>query len=219
MAEGAGKVMNVAEFSKLPLMGILRGIEPVDIEPLLETVISAGLGSIEITMNTTGASDIIEKAFTVANGRIDIGAGTVLTKDALDSAISSGASFIVLPVYVKEVVDACRRSNIPVFPGALTPSEVYKAWGNGATMVKVFPASMFPPRYFRELKAPFDDVKLMAVGGVRIDTIADIFSAGADAVAFGASVFKKEWLQNKDWSSIGDLVAEYVREVRRVVGT
>jgi 2-dehydro-3-deoxyphosphogluconate aldolase/(4S)-4-hydroxy-2-oxoglutarate aldolase len=206
--------MDIRKFSELPLMGIVRGVDEADIEPLIEAVIGAGLETIEVTMNTPGAAGIIKKAKSVAKGRIDVGAGTVLSTGDLDEALEAGASFIVMPALVEKVVTACVDKKIPVFPGAFTPREVLDCWNAGASMVKVFPSSMFGPRYIKELKGPYDSVKLMAVGGVRIENVDEYFSSGADAVAFGGSVFRKEWLDKKDFESIAGLVKEYVKLVR-----
>ena len=207
--------MDIGNFSELPLMGIVRGVDGADIEPLLEAVIGAGLKTIEITMNTPGAAGIIKKARSFAGDQIDIGAGTVLSTGDLDEALEAGASFIVMPALVEEVVTACVDKKIPVFPGAFTPSEVLDCWRAGASMVKVFPSGMFGPRYIKELKGPYDSVKLMAVGGVRLENVDEYFSSGADAVAFGGSVFRKEWLDKKDFASIAGLVKEYVELVRK----
>jgi 2-dehydro-3-deoxyphosphogluconate aldolase/(4S)-4-hydroxy-2-oxoglutarate aldolase len=208
-------IMDINRFEELPLMGILRGVDVTDAEALLEAVIESGLKTIEVTMNTSGAAKIISKMHAISNGRITIGAGTVLSMDDLEQAIDAGASFIVLPAFVREVVRYCVEKSIPVFPGALTPQEVLDVWGAGATMVKVFPSGIFGPKYIKELKGPFDRVKLMAVGGVRLGNLEEYFSCGADAVAFGSSVFKKEWLEKKDFASIGKLVGEYVQAVKR----
>lgn len=202
--------MNIAEFKKKPIIGILRGIEADCIEPLAETVISAGLGAIEITMNTKGAAGLIGKMVRCAKGRISVGAGTVLDKDSLKTALDAGAEFIVMPVLVEDVVKYCVKNNIPVFPGALTPQEIYNAWTAGATMVKVFPSNFFGPAYFKEIKGPFNDIELLACGGVRPENLKEYFSCGASAAAFGGSVFKKEWLAKKDFASIGAAVKRYV---------
>jgi 2-dehydro-3-deoxyphosphogluconate aldolase/(4S)-4-hydroxy-2-oxoglutarate aldolase len=207
--------MDVGQFSELPLMGIVRGVDPGDIEPLLEAVIGAGLKTIEITMNTPGAAGIISKAKSVAGDRIDIGAGTVLSKKDLNEALDAGASFVVMPAFIEEIVTTCVDKKVPVFPGAFTPREVLDSWNAGASMVKVFPSSMFGPRYIKELKGPYDGIKLMAVGGVRLENVDEYFSCGADAVAFGGSVFRKEWLGAKDFASIEKLVGQYVTLVRK----
>ncbi|MDP3792014.1 MAG: bifunctional 4-hydroxy-2-oxoglutarate aldolase/2-dehydro-3-deoxy-phosphogluconate aldolase [Candidatus Omnitrophota bacterium] len=202
--------MDIARFKKKPVIGILRGIEPDVIEELTETVIFAGLGAIEITMNTNGAAALIAKMARCAKGRIAVGAGTVLKKDSLKSALDAGATFIVTPVMVEDVVKYCVRNKIPVFPGALAPSEIYNAWDAGATMVKVFPSSCFGAKYFKEIKGPFNEIELLACGGVTPENMNDYFANGAAAIAFGAGVFKKEWLAKKDFASIGAAVKRYV---------
>lgn len=202
--------MDVARFRKLPIMGILRGIEFDSVEPLLETIESSGLKTIEITMNTKGAADLIKKASGYVKGRLMIGAGTVLDVKNLKLALDSGATFIVTPVVVDDVIKYCVKNKIPVFPGALTPLEIYYAWKSGATMVKVFPAKFFGPEYFKEIKGPFNDIELLACSGVTPENINEYFACGASAVTFGASVFKKEWLKQNDFKSIGESIKKFV---------
>lgn len=202
--------MNIERFKKKPVMGILRGIESGVLEPLIETLISAGLETIEITMNTKDASGLIRKAASLSKNRLCIGAGTVLNMDSLKSALDAGASFIVMPVIVDQVLGYCVKNSIPVFPGALTPQEIFRAWEAGATMVKVFPAKFFGPEYFKEIKGPFNNVELLACSGVTPDNLKSYFLNGASGVAFGASVFKKDWLDGKDFTSISQRVKEYL---------
>ena len=198
--------MDVNRFKQLPIMGILRGVEADQIEPLVETVTSSGLHTVEITMNTSGAAELIRRMADTAQGRLTIGAGTVLTMNDLHTALDAGATFIVLPTLVQSVVEYCNRNGIPVFPGALTPQEIYSAWCAGATMVKVFPSKFFGPDYFKELKGPFQDVELLACGGVSVDNIRSFFSCGASAVAFGESVFRKEWLEAREFARIRESI-------------
>lgn len=186
--------MDIERFRKKPLMGILRGPGCNTIEPLVECVIAAGLETLELAMNTPDAVEILRTMVRRSRGRLMIGAGTVLDMKTLDAALAAGATFIVSPVVVDEVVAYCSNNRIPVFPGALTPAEIYRAWHAGATMVKVFPAQVFGPKYFKEVKGPFGDIELLACGGVNETTIRDYFSCGASAAAFGGSIFKKEWI-------------------------
>ena len=208
--------MNVTNFKKKPILGILRGADRGIIEPLVEAVIAAGLGSLEITMNTAHAAELIRKAQQVAAGRLTLGAGTVLTIKDLKLALKSGATFIVMPVLVKDVVESCVKNKIPVFPGAFTPQEIYQAWSLGATMVKVFPAKFFGPEYFREIKGPFNNIELLACSGVTAENMQDYFASGANAVSFGASVFRKEWLENKDFKSIGQAVKRFITAAQQI---
>ncbi|MBN2037413.1 MAG: bifunctional 4-hydroxy-2-oxoglutarate aldolase/2-dehydro-3-deoxy-phosphogluconate aldolase [Chitinispirillaceae bacterium] len=186
--------MDLARFKKKPLMGIVRGISRDTIEPLVETAAAAGLETLELAINTSSPFEIISAMVETSRGRLMIGAGTVLNLDQLKAALSAGATFIVSPVLIPDVVTYCRKNSIPVFPGAFTPAEIYQAWQAGASMVKVFPAKVFGPSYFKEVKGPFNDIDLLACGGITAENMKEYFSSGASAAAFGASIFKKEWL-------------------------
>lgn len=207
--------MDIARFRKLPLLGILRGIAPEHVSPLVEAVVAAGLETVEVTMNTAGAPDLIRRMTDHAAGRLTVGAGTVLELSSLAAARAAGASFIVTPTLVPDVVRRCVDDGVPVFPGALTPREVHEAWSAGATMVKLFPAGTFGPTYIKELKGPFADIELMAVGGVSAENMAAYFACGASAVAFGGSVFRAERLAAGAFDQIGDDVRELIGACRR----
>jgi 2-dehydro-3-deoxyphosphogluconate aldolase/(4S)-4-hydroxy-2-oxoglutarate aldolase len=206
--------MNVERFERLPLMGILRGGDAGVVEPLIETLAAAGLETLEIAMNTPDAATMIRRATDVAGERMMIGAGTVTSRERLDAALGAGAGFLVSPTLVKGVVEEARRRSVPVFPGALTPQEIHDAWSAGATMVKVFPAKVFGPEYFKEVKGPFEDVRLLACGGVGTSNMTDFFQAGADAVAFGGSVFAPSLLAERRFDEISAKVSRLVRACR-----
>ena len=115
--------MNLDRFRQKPLMGILRGVTSAQLGPTLDSAIAAGLETLEITMNTAEAAELIAQAKSAAGSELEIGAGTVLTLRDLDRALSAGAAFIVMPTLVEDVVAECVRRGVPVFPGALTPQE------------------------------------------------------------------------------------------------
>lgn len=206
--------MDADLLKKLPIMGILRGITPAMVSPLCETICLSGLETIEIAMNSEGAPELVRKMKEAAGNRLTVGAGTVLSMDTLHAALDAGARFIVMPVLVKEIMAYCRENNIPVFPGALTPQEIYDAWRAGATMVKVFPAKFFGPCYLREIKAPFREIALLACGGVREDNVKTYFSNGASAVAFGEGVFRKEWLEKGEFDKIRQAIVKLIYACR-----
>jgi len=206
--------MDVARFKRLPILGILRGVAAEAMNPLVETIVSSGLETIEITMNTQGAQELIRQAVNVSKKRLTIGAGTVLDINSLKLALDAGASFIVMPVLIKDVLEYCVKNKIPAFPGALSPQEIYNAWNSGATMVKVFPAKFFGPDYFKEIKGPFQDIELLACGGVTPQNLKAYFASGASAIAFGASVFNKEWLRARDFANIGEEIKRYINEFK-----
>jgi len=202
--------MDVEQFRKLPLLGIIRGIPEDSVEPLFEAITESGLRTVEITMNTENAAALIRKAARLFSKRLTIGAGTVLTVPSLQAALEAGASFMVMPVVVQEVIAYCVQHKIPVFPGAFGPQEIYNAWCFGATMVKVFPAKMLGPGYFREVKGPFPEIELLACSGVTPDNLKDYFENGASAVAMGASVFNLEWIGARAYDKIKTRIREYI---------
>jgi len=210
--------MDVNRFKELPILGILRGITSGNVEPLTETVVSSGLKTLEITMNTHDAPALIRRMTVVAGGRLTIGAGTVLSLNNLHDALEAGATFIVMPVLVPDVADYCAKHSIPFFPGALTPQEIYNAWNAGATMVKVFPAKFFGPSYMKEIKGPFHDIKLLACGGITPDTIVPFFSSGADAVAFGGGVFSKERLAAGQYLLVEESIKALIAGFKEALG-
>ncbi len=183
-------------FSKdeLPILGILRGISKKHIDPLISLLSKAGIRYIEVTMNTPGAASLIKEITEKSDNHFVIGAGTVLCQKDLKEAMDAGAKFIVSPSIVEDVIKECVQVKVPVFPGAFTPTEVHRAWSIGATMVKLFPSGLYGPGYIRALKGPFNDVKILAVGGISEQNISQFFKQGADAIAFGAGIIRPDWL-------------------------
>jgi 2-dehydro-3-deoxyphosphogluconate aldolase / (4S)-4-hydroxy-2-oxoglutarate aldolase len=194
--------MDINIFEKMPLLGILRGITDDMIQPIADISVSAGLNSIEITMNTEHAPHLIRQMKGYAGSELIVGAGTVLSMDSLNSALDAGATFIVMPCYISEIAEYCVSQGIPVFPGAITPNEVFTSWNVGATMIKLFPVRFYGPQYVLELKGPFDSVKFMACGGITPENLPLYFDAGVSAVAFGGEVYEQQLLKNKAYKSI-----------------
>ena len=203
--------VDLKEFRRKPLLGILRGITLSELEPLFETIVASGLRAVEITMNTEGAAGLIKNAAKRYGKHLMIGAGTVLTLKDLQSALRAGATFAVSPIVVPTVIEYCAKRKIPVFPGALIPQDIYKAWQAGATLVKVFPAGCFGPDYFKEIKGPFPKIELLACGGVTPENAKDYFKNGASAVAVGSSVFRKEWIAAKKFLRIRSRIQAYLK--------
>ena len=186
-------------FQRLPLVGILRGLQSDQLRPVVEAARAGGLLNLEITMNTPGAAAQILAARQMAGDALNIGAGTVTNLVLLEEAIEAGASFIVTPTLELPVLERCVQLRIPVFPGALSPTEIVQAWRKGATMVKVFPADAVGPAYIRSLKGPLPNVRLMPTGGVDLDTLKAYSKAGADAFGVGGPLFRADRIAAGDW--------------------
>ncbi|MBO9612631.1 MAG: bifunctional 4-hydroxy-2-oxoglutarate aldolase/2-dehydro-3-deoxy-phosphogluconate aldolase [Dyadobacter sp.] len=189
-------------FNKAPLVGIIRNVSPEDVKRILPIYREAGLTTVEITMNTPGATDIIRYALENEHYGLNIGAGTVCTKDDLDAALDAGAQFIVTPVLSKKVVKSCVKKGVPVFPGAYTPTEIFQAWSWGASMVKIYPATALGPGYIKDVKAPMNQLKLLPTGGVSLENMEAFLKAGASGLGIGGQLFDKKLIQDKNWDGL-----------------
>ncbi|AQG79840.1 bifunctional 4-hydroxy-2-oxoglutarate aldolase/2-dehydro-3-deoxy-phosphogluconate aldolase [Spirosoma montaniterrae] len=189
-------------FARAPIVGIIRHLRPDEVAAILPVYVESGLTTLEITMNTPGADELIHDALAEYAGRLNIGAGTVRTLADLDSALTAGAQFIVTPTVDEAVIRQCFDRGVPIFPGAFTPTEIQRAWTLGATMVKVYPAGVLGPTYIRDVKAPLDDVKLLPTGGIGLDNVAAFMQAGADGVGMGSQLFDKTLIRAKDWAGL-----------------
>lgn len=199
---------------KVPVIGILRGVDGPFFKRLMAASFAAGLQAIEVTMNTEGAEEMIAaNRPLVPEGKL-LGAGTVRTRAEAERALAAGAMFLVTPNLDAEVVECARSRKVPVIVGAMTPTEVHAAWKAGAAMVKVFPCgAVGGPRYIRELRGPFEEIPLVAVGGVSRDNVADYFAAGARAVGVSASLFGKAALAERDLDELTVNVKDFIRSV------
>lgn len=188
-------------FDKMPVVGILRSVSMEVIQAILPYYKKAGFTTLEITMNTENVSEIIHR-LSDENPDMNIGAGTVCTMEELHKALDAGASFIVTPIMDIEVMDYCKTNEIPVFPGAFTPLEIYNADNLGATAVKIFPATQLGASYVKDVLAPLNHLKLLPTGGVSVNNIDSFFNAGAVGVGMGGSLFDKKMMAAKDYEGL-----------------
>ena len=189
-------------YQKCPVVGILRGVSNIEIlHKLTETYLKSGFYTLEITMNTNNVLEIINSLSTNFP-ELNIGAGTVCTIEDYKKATESGAQFIVTPIIDENVIQQSVSDGIPIFPGAYTPTEIYKAWSLGATAVKVFPATQLGPTYIKDVLAPLDDLKLIPTGGVSLENIKTFFKVGAYGVGMGGNLINKNDLLNHNFKNI-----------------
>ena len=208
----AAAEFSLTRFEEEPVMGIIRGVREDALSGVMEAAIGAGLRFVEITLNTPNAPRLIEK--TCRDYSLCVGAGTVLSVADAETAVSAGAQFLVSPTVKGDVAAFCRKQTIAYFPGAFTPTEIETAWNAGAAMVKVFPASQLGPAYFKEVKGPFQDIRLMAVGGINRENVSQYLAAGASALALGGSIFSPDRMNNRQFALIRKDVEEFLLAVR-----
>jgi 2-dehydro-3-deoxyphosphogluconate aldolase/(4S)-4-hydroxy-2-oxoglutarate aldolase len=194
----------------VPVIGILRGVDSRFFPAIIATSYASGLQAIEVTMNTVGAVGMISTArSTVPQGCL-LGMGTIRNLREAKQAVAAGAMFLVSPNCDLEVIFYAKSHRVPIIAGAFSPTEVYAAWDAGAQMVKVFPCSVLGPGYIKELLGPFDQIPLVAVGGVTATNVGNYFAAGVKAVGVGTCLFGKEALQQRDLLQLGDNVKKFI---------
>ena len=181
----------------------------------VEAIRAGGIPILEITLTVPGAVGIIADLTHRLGDEALIGAGTVLDAAAARQCIDAGARFVVSPSLDVATIAACREAGIPVFPGALTPTEIVTAWKAGADAVKVFPANAVGgAAYLKSVKAPLPQVELIPTGGVSLKTIADFIAAGAFAVGVGADLVDLTALRKGESALITEKAKQYVAAVK-----
>ncbi len=178
----------LAGIKKIGLVPVLRAESEEQAFALAVAIADGGVTCLEVTMTVPGAVKVIAR---LAKERPEIllGAGTVLDVESAKACIAEGATFIVSPAFDEKTVEHCRKNEIAVLPGALTPTEVLRAWSAGADVVKIFPASaMGGAKYLKSLKAPLPQIQMIPTGGVSQATAYEFLEAGAFALGVGADL-------------------------------
>src|ERR1043165_4971831 len=150
--------------------GIVAVVRSQDSQQLVEVVRALAEGSVtvaEITMTVPGALDVVRQVRSALGDRVLLGAGTILDPETARAAILAGAEYIVAPTLNLGVIRLCKRYDKVVIPGAFTPTEILAAWEAGADIVKVFPAEVVGPAFFKAMRGPLPHIRLMPTGGVK----------------------------------------------------
>lgn len=209
------KKFNWELFNKIPVIGIMRNFPPQYLKQVVGIYQKAGFTNLEITMNSKDPAETIKSLRSECGDAMNIGAGTVGSVNDLEVALDAGAQFIVAPIVNKQVIKQCVKEDVPVFPGAYTPTEIYKAWSLGASMIKVFPAGGLGPQYIKDVLEPLNNVKLVPTGGVSIDNFTDYLKAGATGVALATSLFPKDIIANEQWDALVAFYTGFINKYRQ----
>ena len=194
------------------VIALIRADSPDGLLDCAKALAAGGLTSIELTMTTPGAIRMIEKA-TAELPDFLFGLGTVLDAETARMGILAGARFIVTPALRTDVITLCRRYSVPVFCGALTPTEILTAWEAGADAAKIFPAEFFGPAYIKSVKAPLPHIEMVPTGGVNAENVGEFLKAGAFATAAGSSLVDAKSLKEKNWAAITAKAKAFVAAV------
>jgi 2-dehydro-3-deoxyphosphogluconate aldolase/(4S)-4-hydroxy-2-oxoglutarate aldolase len=199
--------------------GIVAVIRSPDSQQLVETaraLADGGVTVIEITMTVPDALSVLRQVHQALGERIVLGAGTVLDAETARAVLLAGAEFIVAPTLNLDVIRLCRRYDKLVMPGAFTPTEILTAWEGGADIVKVFPADVVGPAFFKALRGPLPQIRLMPTGGVDLITAAAFLQAGACCLGIGGQLVDPRAIREGNFNRIRELAKQYVTIVRQV---
>jgi 2-dehydro-3-deoxyphosphogluconate aldolase / (4S)-4-hydroxy-2-oxoglutarate aldolase len=188
LGENMKKQKTLERVSDLGILAVIRGPSPKLTIQVVEALIAGGIFGIEITYSTPQAALVTRTLFEKFGNMILLGMGTLSMSDQVGEAKEAGAQFIVSPHYDKELAHSMVESELCVMIGALTPSEIVRAYNCGADLVKLFPGSLGGPEYLRTLRGPLPHIPIMPTGGVDEDNIKEWFAYGAVAVGVGSNL-------------------------------
>jgi 2-dehydro-3-deoxyphosphogluconate aldolase / (4S)-4-hydroxy-2-oxoglutarate aldolase len=176
----------------------------------IEAILRGGIPIVEITMTVPGAIDVIAD-LVHHHPKLLVGAGTLFDTQTAQKCLDAGAHFLTNPGFDQELVEFALKKNVAMLSGALTPTEITRAWKAGADFVKVFPCGQFGGEsYMRALKRPFRDVPLIAAGGVNQQTAVDYILAGAAAIGVGNELIPEESIRLRQPHRIHELAKRFV---------
>lgn len=197
--------------------GIVAVVRSQDSQQLVEVVralADGGVTVVEITMSVPGALDVVKAVRSALGDRVLLGAGTILDPETCRMAILAGAEYIVAPTLNLDVIRLCQRYDKLVMPGAFTPTEILAAWEAGADIVKVFPAEVVGPAFFKAIKGPLPQVRVMPTGGVDLTTAASFLKAGACCLGVGGQLVEPGAIAARNFTRIRELAQQYVAVVK-----
>ena len=191
------------------IVAVVRASESLQLVEVVKALADGGVTVAEITMTVPGALDVVRQARKELGDRVLLGAGTILDAETARAALLAGAEFLVSPTLNLDVIRMCRRYDKVVMPGAFTPTEILTAWEAGADIVKVFPADVVGPAFFKAIRGPLPQVRVMPTGGVDLKTATAFLQAGACCLGVGGQLVDPEAIKQKNFDKIRELARQY----------
>jgi 2-dehydro-3-deoxyphosphogluconate aldolase/(4S)-4-hydroxy-2-oxoglutarate aldolase len=208
----------LAQIRAIGVVPLLRLSSSSDVLDMADAFHSAHIDVVEIPLDMPEALSVISTLVERFDEKVLVGAGSVVDTDSASTVIAAGASFVTSPSCDLEVVKYCNATDLAVFPGALTPTEILAAWKAGADMVRVFPCSALGgPSYLKALKAPLPQIDLFPCGGVTLQNAAAFIEAGACVLGVGRDLVDLASLREGRLDRIAErahLFTELVRDAR-----
>ena len=205
------------------LIAILRGIPAECLGDVMQALYDGGIRLAEITFDAAGKIPVsetekhISRAASLMEGKMLIGAGTVLSEEQINTVRDSGGTFIISPHTDADLIEKTKNAGLISIPGAMTVSEIVCAHKAGADYIKLFPASLYGPDFFRHVSAPLPHIKMLAVSGIKLDEIPAYLQAGAVGFGLGRDIASPELCRSQDFSAVRERAAMYIHACREAL--
>jgi 2-dehydro-3-deoxyphosphogluconate aldolase/(4S)-4-hydroxy-2-oxoglutarate aldolase len=200
---------------EIGIVPVIRAASQREALMAVEAVSAGGIPIVEITMTVPGAIEVIRELAKSISSRVLIGAGTVLDAETARRCRDAGAEFLVSPALNVETIEFAVKEEILIMAGALTPTEIVKAWKAGSDFVKVFPCGQVGgAKYIKAIKGPLPQIPLVPTGGVNLNTAAEFLEAGADALGVGGELVLADVLKSGKYEVITDIARQFVQIVK-----
>lgn len=197
------------------LVPVVRAASSDEAMEAIDAIREGGVDVLEITMTVPGAIGVIAEVAKRYGSQVVVGAGTVLDPETAQKCIDAGAVFVVSPALNLDTIALCRKLEIPVMPGALSPTEVVTAWNAGADLVKIFPCgAVGGASYLKNLKGPLSQIKMIPTGGVSLATAADFIKAGASALGVGTDLVDVKAIREGNAHIVTERARQFVQIVQ-----
>ncbi|MBR1969452.1 MAG: bifunctional 4-hydroxy-2-oxoglutarate aldolase/2-dehydro-3-deoxy-phosphogluconate aldolase [Clostridia bacterium] len=211
----------INEIIKNKIIVIVRGVEKEKLIPLATAMYNGGIRLIELTYSADGKVSDSETASCINmlseefEGKMIIGAGTVLNEKQVELTKNAGGKFIISPDTNEAVIKKTASMGMVSIPGALTPTEIQTAHSYGADFVKLFPITSMGSGYVKAIKAPLSHIRLLAVGGIDENNMKDYLKSGINGFGIGSNIVDKKMIEAQDYSAIEKLAKKYVKAVEK----
>jgi 2-dehydro-3-deoxyphosphogluconate aldolase/(4S)-4-hydroxy-2-oxoglutarate aldolase len=211
---GMSRERNLPRVLECGLVAVVRAADPTNLVDVIRSLADGGVTVAEVTFTVPDAVEVIRAAKKQLGDQVLLGAGTVLDAETARAALLAGAEFVVSPTLDCDVIKLCRRYDKLVFPGAFTPTEVLAAWEAGADVVKVFPADVLGPAFFKAMRGPLPQIRLMPTGGVDLNTASEYLRAGACCLGVGSQLVDPKAVARQDYEYLRGLAWQFTQAVR-----
>lgn len=212
----ATKAETLERLRELGLLAVVRGPSPELTLDMVAALVEGGVYGIEITYSTPDAAGVVRALEEKYGQAILLGMGTLTTPEQAVEAVAAGARYLVSPHCDEALAEAMLATGVPVMIGALTPSEIARAYRLGSDVVKLFPGSFAGPAYLKAIRAPFPEIPLMPSGGVSPENIAEWFAAGAFAVGAGSNLCPASLAEEGRFAEITAIARRFVQALDQV---